>query len=524
MSSLRQVGQYRIEEILYSRTDAEVFRAADTIRKRTATLWVLKPGIYPDAAALQRFLHEVEAAADLVHPHLAWVWEIGEAEGLHFVVERYVEGATLRRHLDEHRALGWSAAEAAIEQLAQGLDFAHNRGAVHGSIRPEHIYLSRELGAVLGGFGAPRPPHQGLEAAAKDLDAARYWAPELWRGDRPSPASDRYALACVFAEMLSGRPLFSGSTPEAVRAGHLGEAILPADLPPETPLEFEPALERGLAKEPALRYASAVELASAPARLAQAGALDPNERSRREAQRLLRQEAAEQSRRDAEEAARLAALEQARREVEAAAPHLPEPELESSIKTLTETDQTVNQDSAGVQLDTAARGIRPRKDSTAGAASDSPLPIQDAVDDAQPEGVSTSDLPGAIRPTAPRRRSARRRSSFARTAGLLLLALLIGFLWIGFSRGWFLAPSATPTPVPPTFTLPAAADSAVPTVTSSPSPMPTFTPTHTASPTATLQPSITPSRTPTRTPEPSSTPTRLPPPTSTNAPRDRGND
>lgn len=502
MVSPERVGHYRIEVRLFDHPGADVFLAVDTVRKRSVTLWVLKQEIFPDRAAELRFFRKAQSASDLIHPHLAWVWETGEADGNQFIVERHIEGPTLRRHLQENGPLSWDEASAAIEQLAQGLDFAHKHGNIHGGIRSELIYISRQLGAVLGGFGAPGPAAHDLTTAEADLAGASYWAPELWHGEHPSPASDRYALACVFAEMLGGCPPFAGSSAEAIRDAHHGSPTLPAVWPAGTPLEIEPALERGLAKEPARRYETAVDLAAAPTRLAASGGLTAAERAEREALRLRRLEAAELARREAEETARNEALLQARRELEEQIPYTAA-ELEAEAIAAPAPACAKPEP----EMDSAARGIR-----------------TETHPPADPEHEPAPEITAADTPPTPRRAARRRRTLSAWVSRILVAAILIGAAWAVYSWGWLPgAPPTAPTAAATAETLPAVAATATSTIPPTPTASPSPTPTQTSTPTPTIRPSNTPSRTPTQTATPTSTPilTNTRRPTDVLNPRDR---
>jgi serine/threonine protein kinase len=314
MTHPEQLSQYRLERQLSSDRYGEIFRAMDTVRRRTVALRLLRLEEIGDAMAVKLFMEQAQRAADLVHPRLAWVWEAGEDEGLHYLVERFVNGPTLAQRLAESGPLSWEEAQVAIAQIAQGLDFAHGRGFDLGAVRPQNIYLSPELGAVLGGLGLALglPPNRPI----KDREEALYAAPELWQRRLHSPASDQYALACVLAEMLSGQALFDAPSVEEIHQRHLEELQLPTSFSPGTPWQVELALERALSRQPGERYANAAEFAEAPILLAQRGAGDDQERERRAALAQARKLAEEQAHRLAEEAARLAALEQARRELE----------------------------------------------------------------------------------------------------------------------------------------------------------------------------------------------------------------
>lgn len=489
MTNLQPIGQYRLEAQITSGRYADAYRAVDTVRKRTVTLQVLKTGQIPDGGAFQRFLQRAQAAADLVHPRLAWVWETGEADGAWYVAERHISGPTLRQRLAENGPLSWGEASQAIEQLAQGLDFTHSRGYIHGAVQPENIYLSAEQGAVLAGFGVPSPlpplptgEGPGVRGEGPGVRGDRselYLAPEIWLGAQPSPASDRYALACVWVEMLTGRPLFAGGDIADIRQKHLSELCLPDGWPDGVPWQIEPVLERALAKSPAERFASAAEMAAAPAQLAGL-ALDEGERRRRDDLRKQRLEAGEQARRQAEEAARMAALEQARREL---------------------ADQMQRQ---GAPL--AAMPVMSGPAADVSAPEIPEIPVWESR-----EPAARSAIPGT------RRASRRRFTSAAAKTGRKLrwpvwlggAIILLGLVW-GWNRGWFIpgvAPTATPSVTMTSTPAQPAIMPTIPTVTTAPS----FTPSPSITPTP--SPSATPTATPTR--KPTATLSLTPSPTAT---------
>lgn len=456
MAILQQLSQYRLETQMGSDRYGETYRAVDTVRRRMVALRLLRVEEVGDAAAVDRFLQQAQRAADLVHPRLAWIWEAGETEGQHYLVERYVNGPTLAQRLEASGPLGWDEAQTAIAQIAQGLDFAHGRGFDLGVVRPQNIFLSPELGAILGGLALAL----GLPSsrAIEDREEALYAAPELWQRRPRSPASDQYALACVLAEMLSGQALFDAPSLDEIQARHLEELQLPHSFPAGTPWQIEMALERALSKQPGERYANAAEFAEAPAKLAQRGLGDEHERERRAALAQARRLAEEQAHRLAEEAARLAALEQARRELEEQVRHpaqLPAP-----------PDTPV-------------------------------LPVQPVVEPPGPD-IPAGPLPQA-EATLSRPAAAKRRNWFTWGIGAVLILALAG-LWLSgrLTGTGSLAASATPTQ-----TLAASA-----TLRPTSSPFPTASPTRTATVTASATPTRTPTATRTSTPTLSATATQ----------------
>ncbi len=332
MMELFSLGQYRIEADLDALWAAPGLRlnrcrAVDTVRKRPALLNLLEIDPSLDARLAPRLLEQAQAAADLVHPHLGWVWETGQIEGRQYIAERLAQGQTLAYRLAERGPLGWDEAQKAVAQIAQGLDFAHARGWVHGALSPAQVWLSPEVGAVVTGWGMQRglrSVHLDAPAlvgrTAPDHPAAQallpYLSPEALLSGQSGPPGDQYVLACLWYEMLTGQPAFPAASPEELLVRQSEGLRFPGLWPEGTPWELETVLERATAETPAGRYLTAGELAAAPQKLADEPGFSAEERARRAEQARQRREAAEQARRQAEETTRLAALEQARREIE----------------------------------------------------------------------------------------------------------------------------------------------------------------------------------------------------------------
>jgi len=317
MNIPRQIGRYEIEAKLGSGSHADVYRAVDSVLKRTVALKVLKPRLLADEEAFARFLQEAQAASELVHDHIAWVWDVGEAQGFYYLAMRYVDGPPLDQVLAERGRLPWGEAGQIVTQVAQALDFAHAKGLVHRDVKPQNILVSPKDGAVLTDFGLVKAMQaSGVSTrTGAIIGTPQYIAPEVWQDKPAGPASDQYALACVLVEMLTGQPLFGASTPPAIMARHFEPPALPTTWPEGTPPGIETVLQRALALDPAERYPTVSEFATAPQKMAQEE-LVKRESVKREVEQA-RRTAEEKARQEAEEVARLAAMAQARREIEA---------------------------------------------------------------------------------------------------------------------------------------------------------------------------------------------------------------
>jgi serine/threonine protein kinase len=230
MIAHQQLGKYHVEEHIGSGAYADVYRATDGTLKRTVALKVLKPMLMADQEAFARFVQEAQTAAGLFHPHIATVLDLGEAEGCYFIAMRYINGPSLDKLLAERGPLPWEDALRITGQIAEALQFAHDKDLIHRDVKPQNILVSEDEGAVLTDFGLVKAmASSGLTTTGSFLGTPNYMAPEIWKDEAITPAVDQYALACVLVEMLSGQVLFDGSTPPAVMAKHFQAPLLSED-------------------------------------------------------------------------------------------------------------------------------------------------------------------------------------------------------------------------------------------------------------------------------------------------------
>ncbi|HNT53276.1 MAG TPA: bifunctional serine/threonine-protein kinase/formylglycine-generating enzyme family protein [Anaerolineaceae bacterium] len=256
MGELKRLGRYVIDAQLGSGAYADVYRAQDEALKRLVALKVLKPALIADEEAFGRFMQEAQVAAQLFHPHIATVLDVGQAEGYYFIAMRYVDGPALAQLLEQKGPLPWDQAAKICTQIGQALEFAHGRGLVHRDIKPQNILVSPTEGAILTDFGLVRAMEASNMATRTGalIGTPPYIAPEVWQGQPATAAADQYALACVLYEMLTGRPLFTGPSPWAIMQRHSNPPELPDQWPAGCPAGLSGILQRALAKQPEARY------------------------------------------------------------------------------------------------------------------------------------------------------------------------------------------------------------------------------------------------------------------------------
>ncbi len=259
--------RYAIEREVGHGGMATVYRARDLKHHRVVALKVLRPELAAVLGA-ERFLREIEIAAQLNHPHILPLFDSGEARGLLYYVMPFVEGPALRDRLAREKQLSIEEALGIARHVAAALSYAHSTGIVHRDIKPENILLSRGE-AVVADFGIAR----AVAAAASDRLTATgiavgtppYMSPEQAAGEHELDGrSDIYSLGCVLYEMLAGQPPFIGPTTESVLHQHLCLRAPPVRaLRSTVPAAVEQALDRALAKVPADRFATAGDLDAA---------------------------------------------------------------------------------------------------------------------------------------------------------------------------------------------------------------------------------------------------------------------
>ena len=259
-------GRYRIDAELGRGAMGVVYRARDTELNRDVAVKVL-PGEALGGEARARLLHEARAAALLNHRHIVGVYDVGEESGAPFIVMELVEGTNLRGA----GTLSLAEVVALARQLCEALDHAHAHGVVHRDLKPENVLLARGSEgpiAKLADLGVATTGHARLTEAGAIVGTAAYLAPEQALGRPVDGRSDLYALGVVLYELVAGRLPFSGDDALVVISQHLHAPVTPprafrADLPPA----LEAIILRLLAKDPAQRFASAREVATALAEL-----------------------------------------------------------------------------------------------------------------------------------------------------------------------------------------------------------------------------------------------------------------
>jgi WD40 repeat protein/tetratricopeptide (TPR) repeat protein len=242
-----------------------VYRARHLKLNRVVALKMVLAGGHAGPDDLARFLAEAEAVAALQHPHIVQLYDFGQHDGLPFFTLEFVPGGSLADKLNG-APLPPKEAARLVEQLAHGVHYAHGKGIVHRDLKPANVLLAEDGTPKVTDFGLAKRVEvgSGLTATGAILGTPSYMTPEQagGQGKRVGPAADVYALGAVLYECLTGRPPFRAATTLDTILQVVGaEPVSVRQLQPGVPADLETVCHRCLQKEPAKRYASALELA-----------------------------------------------------------------------------------------------------------------------------------------------------------------------------------------------------------------------------------------------------------------------
>ncbi len=260
-------NRYRVDGVLGTGGMALVYCGTDTLLRRRVAIKVLRDQYAEDDDFVKRFSYEAQSAAKLSHPNIVNVYDFGRENDAYYIVMELVDGATLGELMrDEHVLPELTALDYAI-QIASGLAYAHRQGLMHRDVKPANILVTKDDVVKLSDFGIARAVSEhtlGVTQPGMVMGSVAYISPEQAQGHDLDERSDLYSVGVVLYQMLTGSLPFSGETPVAVALKHVSEPVPPIDT---KATGISPAVAaivaRLLRKDPAERYASATELASA---------------------------------------------------------------------------------------------------------------------------------------------------------------------------------------------------------------------------------------------------------------------
>jgi ABC-type oligopeptide transport system substrate-binding subunit/tetratricopeptide (TPR) repeat protein len=249
--------RYRIDAEIGRGGMAVVYRAHDTVLERHVAVKVMSQAATLGTEGRARLLHEAQSAARLNHPNIVTVHDVGEADGLPFIVMELVEGESLHHRPPE----SLDDIIAITRQVCAALEHAHAHDLVHRDLKPENVLLAPDGRAKLSDFGLARSVASRLTSEGTIIGSVFYLAPELALGQDFDGRADLYALGVMLYELTSGRLPFTGEDPVAVISQHLHAPVVPPRAKnPDIPPALDALIVRLLSKAPEDRPASAAEV------------------------------------------------------------------------------------------------------------------------------------------------------------------------------------------------------------------------------------------------------------------------
>ena len=291
-------GRYQLGPMIGTGGMADVYLAEDLRLHREVAIKILRSDLARDPAFVTRFNKEALAVAALNHPGIVAVYDSGQEKTtsgvMPYIVMEYVEGKTLRELLHDGDRLLFDRAIEIVEGILNALSYSHKSGIVHRDIKPGNIMITESGAVKVMDFGIARALADAgatLTSTWNIVGTAQYLSPEQATGGQADLRSDLYSVGCLFYELISGQPPFSGETPVAIAYQHVSAPLIPVT---SLTTGLDPAIdsffEVALAKSPEDRYQNAASMLKDLKRLSRGERITakiPTQRSVNPRRRLL---------------------------------------------------------------------------------------------------------------------------------------------------------------------------------------------------------------------------------------------
>jgi len=256
-------GRYRLLAQQGSGGMAVIYKATDLALGRTVAVKILRPSLTSDPEFLKRFRQEARNVANLSHPNIVTVHDVGQDGNTYYIVMEFVDGTDLKKLIRAEAPFSIERSLSIAIKVCAGVGYAHRAGLVHADVKPQNVLVTNDDKVKVTDFGIA----QAL-TATKPRERQRvvwgsphYFAPEQAQGEPPTPASDVYAIGIILFEMLTGRLPFVGTDQQELALAHIRDAPPnPSDFNPNVPVHLDRILQKVLSKEPASRYRTAEQL------------------------------------------------------------------------------------------------------------------------------------------------------------------------------------------------------------------------------------------------------------------------
>ena len=255
-------GRYEILKKIGSGGMASVFKAKDTLLNRYVAIKILRDALEGEEQVVSNFIKEAQSSASLSHNNVVSVFDVGEDQGINYMVMELVDGITLKEYIKENGALPWQEACDYAIQIAQGIGEAHSRNIIHRDIKPQNIIMTADKTLKVTDFGIARAIAADTTiVGGTALGSVHYISPEQARGGFSDARSDIYWLGIVLYELLTGKVPFDGDTPVSVALMHLEkEPVNVKCVNMAIPTDLAYVVMKAIAKEQSARYQNVNEM------------------------------------------------------------------------------------------------------------------------------------------------------------------------------------------------------------------------------------------------------------------------
>lgn len=252
--------RYEILEKIGTGGMSDVYKAKCHKLNRYVAVKVLKQEFAENENFVSKFNIEAQAAAGLMHPNIVNVYDVGEENGIHYIVMELIEGITLKKYIEKKARLSYKEAVSIAIQVSMGIEAAHNHHIIHRDIKPQNIIISKDGKVKVTDFGIAKAATSNT-ITSNVMGSVHYTSPEQARGGYSDEKSDIYSLGITLFEMLTGRVPFNGETTVAIAIRHIQEELpSPREFVAEIPVAVESIVLKCCQKSPDRRYQNMQEL------------------------------------------------------------------------------------------------------------------------------------------------------------------------------------------------------------------------------------------------------------------------
>lgn len=256
-------NRYEILEIIGTGGMATVYKARCKLLNRMVAVKVLKESLKDDPDIVKKFNTESQAAASLSHHNIVSIYDVGDDDGINYIVMEYVDGITLKEYINRKKKLDWHEACTFASQIASALEHAHSKNIIHRDIKPHNILMTKDLNLKVADFGIARAVSSEtvVVGAGNAIGSVHYISPEQARGGYTDARSDIYSLGVVLYEMLTGELPFNGENAVSVAIMHINnEPKNILEVNPNIPASVAHIVMKAISKEQHLRYQKAADM------------------------------------------------------------------------------------------------------------------------------------------------------------------------------------------------------------------------------------------------------------------------